>query len=108
MNKQQKKAQKRLKRKKVVDHKKAVKQQHIISIRQKIKSVTAELKRRSENMVVITPEQKAEYVAKAKKILNIPEDKEVTFEQIVQAMQMARNRFQKEGVEVKTEEAKTE
>lgn len=108
MNKAQKKAQKRLKRKKIVEHKKAVINQKKIVVRQKIKAIKAELHRRAENMVVITPEQKAEYVAKARKILNIPDDKVITFEQIVQAMQMARNRFQKDGIEVKGEEEKAE
>lgn len=101
MNKQQKKAQKKLKRKKVVAHKKAIKEQKKVQTRQRIKQIKAELIAKYKDRPVISPEQKAEYVKQAKKILGIPEDKEVTFEQIAEAVRIAKQRFEAQGVDIK-------
>lgn len=101
MNKQEKKAQKRLKRKKIVSHKKAVSEQKKVRTRQRIKEIKAELIAKYKNRPVISPEQKAEYVKQAKKILGIPEDKEVTFEQIAEAVRIAKQRFEAQGVDIK-------
>lgn len=98
MNNQQKKAQKRLKRKKIVSHKKAVKEQKKVRTRQRIKEIKAELIAKYKNAVVITPEQKAEYVKHAKNVLGLPEDHPATFEQIVEAVKIAKQRFEAQGI----------
>lgn len=100
MNKQKKTEQKRLKRKKIVEQKKAVKRDNKIRVAQRIKVIKSELQERMKNAIVITPEKKAEYVKEAKRILGIPEDREVTFEQIVHAVQLAKKRFESQGVDI--------